>query len=119
MILFQLFGWLFLILGAIGIVLPVWPTTGFWILAALCFARSSPKTRDWIYSRPGVGPVVEDFVEHGRLSRKAKIGAVVGMTIAMGICTYTLWGRPIMLYSAIGLIAIGMIVVTTRPEGQA
>ncbi|MEM1086331.1 MAG: YbaN family protein [Pseudomonadota bacterium] len=116
MILFLVLGWLFLILGAIGIVVPVWPTTGFWILAALCFARSSPKTRDWIYSRPGVGPVVQDFVDHGRLSRKAKIGAIFGMIIAVGICAYTLWDRPILLCLALGLIAIGMIVVATRRE---
>lgn len=116
MILLKLLGWLFLILGAIGIVLPVWPTTGFWILAALCFARSSPRTRDWIYSRPGIGPVVQEFVDHGRLTRKAKIGAVFGMCIAAGICIYTLWERPIMLYSALGLITIGMVVVATRPK---
>ncbi|MEM7494453.1 MAG: YbaN family protein [Pseudomonadota bacterium] len=116
MILLKLLGWLFLVLGAIGIILPVWPTTGFWIIAALCFARSSPRTRDWIYSRPGVGPVVQEFVDHGRLTRSAKIGALIGMSIAAGICAYTLWGRPVFLYLALGLIGIGMTVVITRPE---
>jgi len=63
--LWALFGFVFLGIGAIGLVLPLWPTTIFWIAAVFCLAESHPKVRDWIYSRPGVGPIVRDFEAFG------------------------------------------------------
>jgi uncharacterized protein len=43
-------GWLFLVLGFIGALLPLMPTTIFLILAAGCFARSSPRLEGWLSS---------------------------------------------------------------------
>lgn len=109
-------GFLFLALGAIGLFLPIWPTTVFWIVAALCFARSSPAMRDWIYSRPKLGPPIQQFIEHGTLSRGSKGGALVGMAIAGAISTALLWERWSWMALAIGLIGCGAAYVLTRPS---
>lgn len=116
MFILRLLGGLFLALGAIGIVLPVWPTTIFWIMAAVCFARSSPKTRDWIYSRPGIGQVVHDFVEFGKISRKSKIGALFGIALAALISGYTLRATTVPLYATLATLAIVSTYVATRRE---
>ncbi|WP_084396705.1 YbaN family protein [Henriciella aquimarina] len=112
----RLLGFLFLALGAIGIFLPVWPTTIFWIIAALAFTRSSPAMRDWIYARPKLGPPIRDFVEQGTLSRASKTGAIAGMSLAAAISTALLWGRWTWIAVALGLIAVGMAYVLTRPS---
>ena len=114
MILLRLLGGVFVTLGAIGLFLPVWPTTIFWIIAAVCFARSSPSAQAWIYRQPKVGPVVEEFVEHGRLSRKSKVAASIGMSLAASVCAWALWEKPAILAAAIGLILIGGAYVWTR-----
>ncbi|MGB3626715.1 MAG: YbaN family protein [Henriciella sp.] len=112
----KVLGFLFLALGAIGLFLPIWPTTVFWIVAALCFARSSPAMRDWIYSRPNVGPLIQTFLERGTLSLPAKTGALTGMSLAALISTALLWGRWSWLAIAMALLAMGAIYVLTRPS---
>lgn len=114
----RLLGILLLGIGAVGIVLPVLPTTIFWILAALCFARSDPKIRDWIYARPGVGPQVELFIEKGAMTRAGKRGALIGMSLAAALVTFLFYSRPIILAAGLGFIAIGALVVLTRATGE-
>ena len=41
-------GWVFVFFGAVGIVVPGLPTTGFFVLAASCFTRSSPRFEAWV-----------------------------------------------------------------------
>ena len=111
----RLLGFLLLGLGAIGLFLPIWPTTIFWIGAAMSFARSSPRMRDWIYARPKFGPEIRAFIEQGTLSRTSKTGAIAGMVLASGISTAVLWGHWGWLAVALGLIAIGAVYVLSRP----
>ena len=115
----MLFGFTFLGIGAIGLVLPLWPTTIFWIAAVFCLAESHPKLRDWIYTRPGVGPIVRDFVERGEISRRSKFAAIGGMLLA---CVLSGW---LMRDSMLGLsllfiaIAVGIVFVATRREPRS
>lgn len=112
-------GYLFLALGAIGIFVPVWPTTIFWIVAALCFARSSPTMRDWIYARPKLGAPIQQFIERGTLSNSSKAGALFGMALAGGVSSALLWGRWSWLAVAVGLLICGAAYVMTRPTDPA
>lgn len=49
---YQLLGLALVGLGIIGILLPVMPTTIFFILALACFTRSSPKLATWLLEHP-------------------------------------------------------------------
>ena len=114
--LWVLCGFILLGIGAVGLVLPLWPTTIFWIAAVFCLAESHPKVRDWIYSRPGVGPIVRDFVERGEISRKGKMAAIGGMLLACLLSGWLLKDSWVGLSILIGSISIGIFYVATRRE---
>lgn len=109
-------GFAFLALGAIGIIVPLWPTTIFWILAVFCLAESHPKVRDWIYSRPGVGPFIENFVEHGEINRRGKIAAILGIFVTALISGWLLKERLMVLAALLLLFAAIIAFIATRRE---
>ncbi|HEX6417267.1 MAG TPA: YbaN family protein [Acidimicrobiales bacterium] len=86
-------GWLAVALGAVGIIVPGLPTTGFFVLAAACFARSSPRFERWVLGLPTVGPMVRDHRAGLGMPRRAKVMAV-GMMLAA--CSLSAWslGSP-------------------------
>lgn len=108
-------GYLFFGLGLIGAVLPVLPSTVFWIIAAVCFARSSPKMYRRILNWPQVGSVVEDFVANGVINRRSKKVAISGMAVAAIIVALTPMGVTTTFASLAG-IALGACYVLTRPS---
>ena len=110
----RVIGILAFVVGVVGIVLPVWPTTGFWIIAAICFARSDPIWRDWLYARPRIGPRIRIFVETGCLDRNAKRAALIGMAIALALTLALLWGRWWMIALTAAIMVAGALYVITR-----
>lgn len=81
-------GWLALLAGAIGIFLPVLPTTPFVLLAAACFARGSARFYFWLCSHRVFGPLVRDWQTHRSIPRRAKQLAIGMMWISMAISTW-------------------------------
>lgn len=114
MILLRILGGALVAIGAIGLFIPLWPTTIFWILAAICFTRSSPAARDWLYARPGVGPQIEAFVERGVISRPGKLAAITGIVIAGLIASTVLLGHPVWMVSTIAVLATVILFIATR-----
>ena len=71
-----------LVLGLIGTVVPLLPTVPFVLLAALCFARASPRSERWLLAHPRLGPMVRDWRARRAVPRRAKWLAVIMMGIA-------------------------------------
>ena len=69
-------------LGIAGMFLPVMPSTVFFIIAAVCFARSNPAWEARIMNHPKIGPPIRAFRERGAIGVKAKVAAVTAMTIS-------------------------------------
>lgn len=71
---------LFLLLGVVGLFLPVMPTVPFLLVAAWAAARSSPRLHDWLHNHPRFGKPLCDWRDGGMVSRRAKWFATVMMS---------------------------------------
>jgi uncharacterized protein len=84
-------GALSLLLGFIGIFLPLLPTTPFVLLAAFCFARGSERWERWMLQHPRWGPMVRDWRTNRAVPLRAKQLATVMMTAS---CLWAWWVIP-------------------------
>ncbi|NUO85352.1 MAG: YbaN family protein [Cupriavidus sp.] len=113
-------GGLCLLLGVVGIFLPVLPTTPFVLLAAACFARGSQRFHEWLLGHPRFGPLVSDWQRHRSIPFKAKCLALSMMWLSMGTTAWLLRGRPLvsaaLLACAVG-VSVWMVRLPTRPAG--
>ena len=107
-------GYLSFATGFVGMFLPLLPTTVFWIIAAICFAKSSPSMYRRIISWPGLGPVIGDFLDHGVIGRRSKTISLVGMALASAVILFIGIGVPATSAALIG-ISGAAYYVTTRP----
>jgi len=89
-------GWLAIILGALGIVLPLLPTTPFVLLAAWCFARSSPRFHHWLLWRSPFGRYLRHWQQHHAMPPGAKGRAIALILVSFAVSIWLvkiLWIR--------------------------
>jgi len=110
-------------LGGVGIVVPGLPTTVFFIVAASCFARSSPRFEQWVLDLPKIGPMVRDHRNGLGMPRRAKVLALAMMWTAIALSSFALRERPVvvLVLVLVGLLGSAYIVwrVPTRERVEA
>ncbi|MEO1025745.1 MAG: YbaN family protein [Pseudomonadota bacterium] len=107
-------GFAALALAAVGVVLPVLPTTPFVILAAFLFGKSSPRFQRILEQNSVFGPIIVDWRKNGAIAVEHKVlaiammGAVLMLSIALSV---KLW---ILVLQAV-CIAGAATFIFTRP----
>ena len=72
-------------LGTLGIVLPLLPTTPFLLLAAVCYARSSPRLLHWLTHNRWFGAYIRNYREGHGIPLREKILTLSLLWITIGI----------------------------------
>lgn len=99
---YLIFGLTSLLIGIVGIFVPLLPTTPFLILAAICFNQGSPRFHSWLLHHRIFGPPVRDWNQRHAIKLKYKILASVMMSSSL----VYLWFQD-------GIPVIGKASVTT------
>ncbi len=116
-------GWVAVGIGTVGIVVPGLPTTVFFIIAAACFSRSSPRFEQWVLDRPGVGPMVRDYRAGLGMPRNAKTAAIASIALVCSLSAFLAtsgWTLRAIILAA-GAVGVGWILwrVPTRADGRS
>jgi hypothetical protein len=109
-------GWCALGVGAVGVVVPLLPTTPFILLAALLFSKGSPELHEWLQNTRLAGRIIRDWEAHGVIRLRAKVISTVMM---VGLISYPLIFKemPIAFKFVAVFTMVGVLsFIWTRPS---
>jgi len=110
--------WLFFLIGAVGVILPVVPTTPFMLLALWCFSKSSLRFHNWLYQHKFFGPPLQQWEQHRVIPLPAKIMSVSMMA---GSFVYLAFFKQLALEFLVPtalLMLYGLWFILSKPSRQ-
>jgi len=119
--LYVLLGSLFVGLGALGIVLPILPTTPFLLLASACYLRGSERLHRRLLSHPVFGKMLADYIQHRAVSRRNRRNALVFLWASL-LLSIVIGSKPLLtiLLPMIGIaVTIHLLSLRTLPCEEA
>jgi uncharacterized membrane protein YbaN (DUF454 family) len=115
-IVYLLVGHLLFGLGIIGILLPVMPTTVFWIGAAACYLKSSPEHYRALIAKGRTGKIIVNYLQHGVIGATEKKFAMTGMIFSSIVLLFLPIDDAAKLFSIIGMLFAAAYVLTRPGE---
>jgi uncharacterized membrane protein YbaN (DUF454 family) len=105
--LYIILGSISLVLGTLGILLPLLPTVPFYLLTAWFYMRGYSKLYDMVMSNRFFGTIVRNFQENKAIPLKIKIIAVsmlwCSILLSAFLAVFIWWIRLILFAIAIGV----------------
>jgi uncharacterized protein len=111
-------GSLSLALGLIGIFVPLLPTTCFLLLAAWCYARSSPRLYARLFKMRWVGDYLRQYRDEHTIPRRVKVISLAVMWSFIGYAVITfpnIFVRIALLATAVG-VTWHVVMLKATPE---
>jgi hypothetical protein len=101
-------------IGAVGVVLPLLPTTPFLLIAAFAFARSSARLNNWLREHRSFGPLIDNWHRDGSIDRKVKRIAII-VLLMTPLITWP-FGAPLWIIACqIVVLSAAAVFILTRP----
>ncbi|HCX03994.1 MAG: YbaN family protein [Tissierellales bacterium] len=105
---FIILGSLFLILGIIGIFLPVLPTTPFLLLTSFFYLKSSKKLHNWLINHKVFGEYIYNYITYKGVKKKDKIKSLILLYLTLSISFYLVDIIHVRIFLI--LVAIGVTI---------
>lgn len=112
-------GWLFVILGIIGAVLPLLPTTPFLILALGCFAESSPRFHTMLLNNKWFGPPLSQWEHSHTVKKETKQKAMLLIILTFAVSIAVLAGRVGLQLMLVGLCLTLLWFISRLKESES
>ncbi|WP_068312175.1 YbaN family protein [Polycladidibacter hongkongensis] len=113
---YSILGFLLVGIGLVGAVLPLLPTTIFFIAAAGCFAKSNEKFERWILQHKTFGKHVRLWRQHRAISRRSKQVACSGMAMGYVLFWFSASPGPLLAIVVACVLLLCAYYVSSRPN---
>lgn len=97
-------GVLFTVIGFVGVVLPLLPTTPFLLVAVICFSKSSEIFETWLVNTKVYITYVESFKNNKGYTLKNKFKLLISVYIVVGFSIFMIDHS---------LIRVGLVIMVT------
>lgn len=111
-------GALSLLVGLIGIVLPLLPTVPFLLVTAACWSRASPRWHRWLLSRPRLGPAISRWERERTVSRRTRRMALGLVILSMGATVWWVREHAWLPWAMTVLAAVLLLVIARLPVAR-
>jgi len=117
---FIILGFICLVLGTIGVFLPVLPTVPFYLVTAFAFAKSSERLHNWFVNIKLYKKNLESFVERKEMTLKTKLSILTTVTLIMSF-GFLMMARkgiwiPCVILAVVWLCHIGYFMFRVKTE---
>ena len=106
-------GSLFVGLAAVGLFIPLVPTIDFLLLAAICYANSSPRAHRWLHTNRVFGKRLRDYRERRGATIGTKAWTLVSLIVSIGATVYFV-APPVWVDALLLLVAAGVTIHVLR-----
>ena len=110
--LFLFAGHLSLVIGVVGLLVPVMPTSPFVIIAAACYARSSDRFYLMLINNRYFGEDIRNWREQRCVRRQVKVLSAITLAFAFSL-TLLLFITPLwaqLTVGSLGILAVGAVL---------
>lgn len=112
---FRVLAYISIALAAIGVVLPLLPTTPFVLLAAFFASKGSPAFASWLEEHPTFGPAILDWRRNRVIPKKAKVLACSMMLLSWSLLFFMGVAAIVLAISGTFMACMAMYLLT-RPS---
>jgi uncharacterized membrane protein YbaN (DUF454 family) len=117
-VVFMALAGLFFVLGALGAILPILPTTPFLLLTSYFLTRTSPRLNQWLLTSRFFGPILRDWQQRGGVRPEVKVKAIIVVLMAVSLSLW-LTDLPSTLRWVVAIMAlIGIGVILRLPAAE-
>jgi uncharacterized membrane protein YbaN (DUF454 family) len=111
-LLFNILGTLFLLVGILGVVLPLLPATPFLLLASACYVRGSQTLYRWLMSHKYLGTYITTLKEYRGMPLQAKIITIAVLWVSLLFSLYQV--DSLLVDATLLMVGIGVTVLIVR-----
>ena len=118
--LYNIAGTVALLLGIVGIFLPLLPTTPFIILASACYMRGSGRMHHWLINQRHLGPYLRNYHAGRGIPLRAKIVALACMWTSLTVSIWFVpyfWAKLVLVLTGLG-VTIYLIRIRTLDPAE-